>query len=157
MANRPKAIGTAAETLVTRWLRTNGYPHARRLALAGASDTGDIEATPGLMLEVKAGQQTRRPGDADLEAWCQQTAAETTFYDDLTCAGGSIGLLVLQRHGTRDVSRWWVVTRGTWQGYVWRELGDVLHDAAIVPVRLQPDDPNITMPSDTRSPHVTGD
>lgn len=138
MVNRPKAIGTAAETLVTRWLRINGYPHAERRALAGNADQGDILATRGLVLEVKAGQQTRKPGDADLDAWCRQADAEALNAGELrvpvtartSWLTGTVCLLVLQRHGTRDVSRWWTVTRGHHQGYVWRELGDVLPSLA---------------------------
>lgn len=138
MTNRPKAIGTAAETLVTRWLRANGYPDAERRALAGNADQGDILATRGLVLEVKAGQQTRKPGDAALDDWCDQADAEAVNAGHVTAwtalyqpvSTGTVCLLVLQRHGTRDVARWWVVERGRHQGYTWRELGDVLPDLA---------------------------
>lgn len=48
MTNRPKAIGTAAETAVVRYLAAHGFPAAERRALHGATDLGDITGTPGL-------------------------------------------------------------------------------------------------------------
>ena len=38
MTNRPKAIGTAAETAVVRYLAAHGFPAAERRALHGARD-----------------------------------------------------------------------------------------------------------------------
>ena len=46
MTNRPKAIGTAAETAVVRYLAAHGFPAAERRALHGATDLGDITGTP---------------------------------------------------------------------------------------------------------------
>lgn len=40
MTNRPKAIGTAAETAVVRYLAAHGFPAAERRALHGATDHG---------------------------------------------------------------------------------------------------------------------
>ena len=57
MTNRPKAIGTAAETAVVRYLAAHGFPNAERRALHGATDLGDITGTPSLCWEVKGGHR----------------------------------------------------------------------------------------------------
>ena len=51
MTNRPKAIGTAAETAVVRYLAAHGFPAAERRALHGATDLGDITGTPQIVWE----------------------------------------------------------------------------------------------------------
>ena len=50
--NKPKRIGTAAETAVTRYARTAGFPLAERRALAGGADLGDILLAPGVIVGV---------------------------------------------------------------------------------------------------------
>lgn len=55
--NRPKAKGTAAESAVVAYLRTQGFPYAERLALSGSNDRGDITGIPGIVIEVKACQE----------------------------------------------------------------------------------------------------
>lgn len=57
MVNKPKRKGTAAESAVVSFLRTQGFPHAERLALQGGKDRGDITGIPGIVVEVKAEQQ----------------------------------------------------------------------------------------------------
>ena len=42
MGNKHKAKGTAFETLVVNYLKEQGFPDARRTALAGENDSGDI-------------------------------------------------------------------------------------------------------------------
>lgn len=105
---RPKDIGTAAETAVVRALRTLGFPHAERRALAGAQDLGDITGTPGVVWEVKGGQQTRQPSDEQIAAWMAETEVERVN------AGAGVGVLVLQRHGVgpANAHRWWAYLQG---------------------------------------------
>jgi hypothetical protein len=62
MTNRSKNIGTAAETAVVKAARAYGFPGAERRALHGSTDLGDILLCPGVIVEVKAGKQTLRPG-----------------------------------------------------------------------------------------------
>jgi hypothetical protein len=52
--NAPKQKGTAWETAVVRYLDASGLP-ARRKALAGSQDEGDIEvpSVPGVVIEAK--------------------------------------------------------------------------------------------------------
>lgn len=42
MGNKHKAKGTAFETLVVNYLKEQGFENARRTALAGENDAGDI-------------------------------------------------------------------------------------------------------------------
>lgn len=82
MANPSKAKGTRAETKVVRYLEAHGFT-ARRQALAGSDDQGDIEAyAPGsnskLIIEVKAGKQTAAPNRSQIVEWCRQTKVEAT-------------------------------------------------------------------------------
>jgi hypothetical protein len=70
VVTRPKDKGTAAETLVARYLRKTYWPHAERRALSGGQDKGDITGTPGLVWEVKAAKTLCVP------AWLRETEAE---------------------------------------------------------------------------------
>lgn len=54
MTNKPKIKGTLAESAVVGFLRTQGWPHAERLALQGKLDKGDVTGTPGIVWEVKS-------------------------------------------------------------------------------------------------------
>jgi hypothetical protein len=42
VTNKSKQTGTRWETWVRSWLNEHGHPHARRTALAGALDEGDV-------------------------------------------------------------------------------------------------------------------
>lgn len=42
MGNKHKAKGTSFETLIVNYLKEQGFPDARRTALAGENDAGDI-------------------------------------------------------------------------------------------------------------------
>jgi hypothetical protein len=105
--NRPKAIGTKAETTVARFLAANGFPHAERRALRGTLDAGDITGTPGLCWEVKGGNAARSASDGLVETWLAETEAERLN------ANADLGVLVLQRAGVgpANAGRWWAVMR----------------------------------------------
>jgi Holliday junction resolvase len=80
MANLSKKKGTNAESKVVRYLEDHGFV-ARRLALAGSNDPGDIEAyapdsMDKIIIEVKAGKQTAAPNRTQIEEWCRQTKIE---------------------------------------------------------------------------------
>jgi hypothetical protein len=91
--NPSKAKGTRGETAVVNYLRVNGFPTAERRALAGAADRGDILATIGVILEVKAGASAQVASPAVIEKWMQQTRTEAIN------AGVDIAALVVQRRG----------------------------------------------------------
>lgn len=80
MANPSKQKGTRAETKVVRYLEDHGFV-ARRQALAGSNDPGDIEAyapnsSDKIIIEVKTGKQTVAPSRNQIEEWCKQAQVE---------------------------------------------------------------------------------
>ena len=123
MVNKPKAIGTAAETAATRAVQRNGFPHAERRALRGIQDAGDITGTPGVCWEVKGGQAAKAAGDGQVAQWLAETERERV------AARADFGVLVLQRAGIgpANAERWWAVLDiGTVSGplYVRMHLAD---------------------------------
>lgn len=114
MTNPSKKRGTAAESALVRWARDNGFPHARRKALEGANDAGDVELVPdqpryagAVVLEVKAvaTAATGQPPPALLAAWLDETERERAN------AGADFAALVVKRRGTTDPARWWAYIR----------------------------------------------
>lgn len=101
MVNRPKDIGTRGETAVVKAARACGFGCAERRALAGSADVGDVLLCPGVIVEVKAGQQTANPSDRQVAAWIAETVAEQGN------ARADVALLVLRRPGKGDAAAWW--------------------------------------------------
>lgn len=100
MANPPKAKGTKFESAVVAHIVAHGLP-ARRVALSGAADQGDIHVWDGdgdlHVLEAK-----NRRGYAIAEAVDQaKTEAKN--------AGSTFPVAVLKRNGVGDVGRSFVV------------------------------------------------
>lgn len=129
MVNKPKAIGTAAESAVVRFLRENGFPFAERTALAGALDRGDITGTPGLAFEVKAGRAAETASDGLVTSWLAETERER-----ITARAG-VGVLVLKRNaiGPKRAGEWWAIVPAT--VFIDRDDGPPLADD--IPVRLR--------------------
>lgn len=105
--NRSKAKGTRAESRVVKFLEGYGFS-ARRKALAGSNDLGDVElfAAPGLVdpvsIEVKAGKQTANPSRSQLEEWLRQAKVEAGN------SGSSFAVLVVVRYNRKlkDADVW---------------------------------------------------
>lgn len=93
MVNKPKRIGTAAETAVVRYARAHGFPHADRLTLSGRYDRGDVLLCPGAILEVKAGKAAQAASIGQIRAWLEETERERVNAHADTAA------LVVQRRG----------------------------------------------------------
>lgn len=110
MVNRPKNIGTAAETAVVNTCRRLGFPGAERRALHGATDLGDILLCPGVVLEVKGGAAAKDASDLDIERWLDETETEWTN------ANAEVAVLVVQRRGAGapNAHRWWAWWRLGW-------------------------------------------
>jgi len=110
MVNRPKQIGTAAETAVVRAARTRGFPHADRLTLTGNKDRGDISLAPGVIVEIKGGEKARAASDLDIERWLGETLVERAN------ANADVAFLVTQRRGVGypNAHRWWAWFRLSW-------------------------------------------
>lgn len=129
MANRPKAIGTAAETAVLKQILPY-FPTAERLSLKGANDEGDIGHCGEFIFEVKGGKQTHQIGDGLLAKWMDEALTEARN------RGVGYGVLVVQRKGVGapNARRWWVYVTG---GDLADIMGGVWIPASFVPIRLE--------------------
>lgn len=81
MVNKPKAIGTAAESAVVKYLLSIGYDKTTvmRKTLSGASDIGDVwchHSDGTIIIEVKGGEAARTASHAQIEAWLAEAARE---------------------------------------------------------------------------------
>lgn len=110
MVNKPKAIGTSAESAVVKAAIPLGFPLAERLALHGENDLGDVRLAPWVHLEVKGGKAAEQASDAQIEAWMLETERE------LTNAKALAGALVLKRKGVGATRAhlWWAYVRASW-------------------------------------------
>jgi hypothetical protein len=103
--NKPKAIGTKAETAVARYLSANGFPYAEKRRPEGRRDRGDITGCPGVCIEVKGGDAAKYASDLLVADWLAETETERLN------ARADVGVLVLQRRGVgpANAGRWWAV------------------------------------------------
>lgn len=101
--NRPKRIGTAAETAIVRHARDHGYPGADRQPLRGNLDQGDVTLCPGVIVEAKSHKTAAagQPGPKVLATWLDETELERVN------ARAAHSLLIVKRAGTTDVGKWW--------------------------------------------------
>lgn len=95
-----KRKGTAWESAIVDYLRTNGVPHAERRALNGAKDRGDVAGIPGICLEAKSAARH------ELAAWVDE--AETERRND----GAAIGAVWVKRRGKTSPGAGFVVMTG---------------------------------------------
>ena len=102
MVNKSKIRGTAFETAVVNFLRANGFPFARRLALAGSADLGDLslgDTPPGGPVVIECKDHAK----IDLSGFLTELDAECSN------AGNEYGIVVIKRRG-KNVSQAYVVT-----------------------------------------------
>lgn len=85
--SKQKQKGTAYETLVVRFLRASGFPHAERRALHGGNDEGDVTGVPGVVWECKNHKALK------LSEWLNETEVERDN------ANADVGVLVVKRQG----------------------------------------------------------
>lgn len=98
MTNKPKAIGTAFETMCARWLSERTGQRVERRALSGSADGGDLgwlHSATGYdgIVECKAGDAAERAQPANVAEWRRQTIAEREN------SGAGFALLVMKRRG----------------------------------------------------------
>ena len=103
MVNKPKQTGTAGETAVVNFARSNGFPLAERRVLAGAHDVGDILLAAFVIAEVKAGKAAEQASDQKIAAWLDETERERRN------ANADVAVLVTKRAGVghANAGRWW--------------------------------------------------
>lgn len=95
---RSRNKGARAERAVVAWLREHGWIGARRYLAGDGRQPGDIDAIPGIALEVKDQAVYAIP------AWLRQTVDE---------AGDRLPVLVVKPKGVNyeRVGEWWAITR----------------------------------------------
>jgi hypothetical protein len=112
--SRSRDKGTAWETLIVHYLRTEGVAHAERRALGGNRDRGDVAGLPGVVIEAKDCQRI------ELAQWLDEAAAE-------------------KRNDGADLGVVWAKRRGRWraeQGYILmdpREWVQLMREAGRIP------------------------
>ena len=93
MANPSKAKGPAAESAVVKLAEAHGIP-ARRCALAGSQDQGDVHLWDGrVVIEVKA--YKTHPSWTQVDQWWHETEAECGRVPNCRA-----GVLVIKRPGS---------------------------------------------------------
>ena len=128
MVNKPRAVGTAGETAVVRFLQDDGWPEAERLPLSGRYDRGDllICTTPWKAIaEVKGGATAEAASAATIDNWLDETDTERRH------AAATIGVLIVRRY-RRPPRLWdaWMRMRDL----VWLENGK--YGWSDIPVRV---------------------
>lgn len=93
--SKSKQKGTAAETAVVKYLKTNGFNGVERRALTGAYDKGDISGIEGLVIEVKD-HRTMTLGQ-----WIEELKVE------IDNANAETGVVIHKRRGKGDVGEWY--------------------------------------------------
>ena len=98
---RPRAIGTAAESALVAWLKTDGWPDADRIPLSGNRDRGDVVVcrSPLVVVECKAGATAEAASGNLIRDWLAQTGTERAN------AGAVLAALVVRRY-RRPVRDW---------------------------------------------------
>lgn len=84
--------GADAERKVVNWLRDNGYPDARRYLAGDGRQPGDIDAIPGVVIEVKDVAASAWP------SWCGQARAAAGV--------DRVPIVVRRTRGVTDVGEW---------------------------------------------------
>lgn len=102
MVNKPKAIGTWAETHVARFFVQQDIPDVEPRRTHGAYDLGDLVGIPDVVVEVKGGKAAERASHGQIREWLRETLVEQV--ND----GASMGLLVTKRagYGAKRVGHW---------------------------------------------------
>lgn len=81
MTNKPKRIGTAAESKVVKFLLSIGFDPttAMRKTLSGAADVGDVwchHASGTIVIEVKGGEAANSASHNQIRAWLAEAVRE---------------------------------------------------------------------------------
>lgn len=109
--SKAKQKGTAAETAVVQWLRSEGWQYTERRALSGNLDKGDINMGAPVVLEVKDHKTIT------LSAWLKELEAE------MANAEVAVGAVIAKKRGTMNVGDWYAVMPASVFAVLLREAG----------------------------------
>lgn len=101
MTNKSKAKGTAAETKVVKYLKAHGI-EAKRKALTGNKDEGDIQVKTNVTLEIKTGKMTACYNRSQLNEWLHQSKIE-----GINCDQPCYLVIVRYNRQIKDAEVWW--------------------------------------------------
>jgi len=91
MGNKHKAKGTSFETLIVNYLKEKGFIGARRTALAGSNDTGDINGVVREEPTSEVAVQCKNQKSFALSQWLDDTVEQASKLR------GGLPLLVVKR------------------------------------------------------------
>lgn len=96
--SKAKQKGTSAETALVKYLQSEGFEDAKRIALAGSFDKGDVE-TGKVIWEVKNQRSYSIP------AWLKETMTEKEN------AKADFGVLTVKPNGIGlgNTGQWWAI------------------------------------------------
>lgn len=96
-----RAKGTKAESALTAYLNSSGWPDADRAPLRGRFDKGDVKWLPWIAVEVK---NVRTPAYGQ---WLKEAEAERVNL------GAEIGVVIHKPHGTAltDQGNWHTIMK----------------------------------------------
>jgi Holliday junction resolvase len=93
MSNPAKQKGTSFETLIRQYLNDHGFENARRVALQGGGDTGDINGIQSASTNKQVAIQCKNQKKFDLSSWLNATVEQAARLDD------ALPVLVVKRPG----------------------------------------------------------
>lgn len=93
MGNKHKAKGTSFETAIREYLNAKGFVHARRTALEGGQDKGDIHGVERPSTLRKACFQCKNQKALKLSEWLNDTVEQAERLD------GALPILIAKRAG----------------------------------------------------------
>lgn len=94
-----KQKGTKTESALVNWLKEHGWPYARRLALKGTRDEGDVTLGDGIPVAIESKAVAR----LNLAGWVKELEAEVEN------SAADWGFVVVKKKGTQDVGEYYAV------------------------------------------------
>lgn len=95
------------------YLKTVGFPDAKRMLPTGSKDVGDVEIRPGLIAEVKNYATWSRQ---DLLGWIEELDTEKEHYHKAT-GWRPTGIVVVKKRGA-PLGHWLAAHRGDPSGII---------------------------------------
>lgn len=109
--SKAKQKGTAAETAVVQWLKSEGWLYAERRALQGNLDKGDINMGAPVVIEVKDHKTIT------LSEWLKELKVE------MFNAKVDVGCVLAKKRGTTSVGDWYAVMPASVFAHLLKEAG----------------------------------